>query len=108
MPETLIIRVSDMRRDSGDRELRAGVVGAEKRFDNAGIKVDAGTSSKLVDGPGDRELRAIGPIRGHGIERIYHRHDPGFQGNLLAPQRVGKATAVDPLVVRANDPKHTG
>src|SRR3954466_8819377 len=108
MPETLIIRVSDIRRGSGDRKLRAAAVGAQKRLDNSSIEVDAGTPSKLVDGPGHRQLRTIGPVRGHCIERIRHRHYSGFQRDLLAPECIGKTTAVDPFVMRADDAKHTG
>ena len=55
-----------------------------------------------------RTRLAVGPARGHGVEGVGHRDDPRLDGDLLAPESVGKAAAVEPLVVRAHDAQHVG
>src|SRR5262249_60717115 len=49
------------------------------------------------------ERRLVGPPRPQRVVHVHHRHDAGQVGDLLAHQLVRVASAVDPLVVVAEE-----
>jgi hypothetical protein len=76
--------------------------------DAVGIELGPSTLYQLTQGMTQRQRRTVGPDARHCIERVCYRHDAGFKRDCLGGQAVGKAGAVEPLVVRSDDCQYCG
>src|SRR4029450_3754433 len=59
-----------------------------------------------IDGLFGSECASIRPIGCHRIEEVGHSHDLRQQGNVVAAESVGVATAIEQLVVMTYDLSH--
>src|SRR5437879_3587376 len=82
--------------------------GGEERLHDLGIELDAFPVLELLERVGHQQRGAVGPQAGHRVERVGHGDDAHFDRDLLALQAVGKALAVEPLMVGAHDGERRG
>ena len=74
----------------------------QKGIHHERVKLLVGKTLQFRHGPLNREGLPIRPIRGHGIESIQNRHDPGAQRNFLSRQAVWVTQTVIPLLMVVN------
>src|SRR5206468_3012070 len=73
-------------------------------FHDVRVELDASVLADLAKGLlGGEGLGAVGPRRGHRLERVGDVEDPRPERDVLALEAVGIARAVEPLVVVADD-----
>jgi hypothetical protein len=89
-------------------QLEGAVQHAHERRDASRIELGPDPGLELGQDIVQIERRAVGPLAGHGVERIGHGHDAGGQRDLLTPQSVREPAAVEPLVVPPHDGEHRG
>ncbi len=89
---------------SGGSEVEAATLDeGEHRVDDHRVPLVAGALAEAAERLVDREGPAVGPVRGHRIERVGHRDHPRAEGDRLAGQPVGVARPIERLVVMADD-----
>ena len=76
-----------------------GLARPAERVDDRGIEVRSRRALHFGHRIGNGHRVLVRPRMRHGVERIGHSYDARLNRNLLAPQPVGKAGPIEPLVM---------
>src|SRR3954471_14214709 len=91
---------------SGDRRLdllERGVRKLRERGDDVRIELRAALGCYLCAGALKRGLRAVGPVRRHGVEGVHYGEDPCEQRDVLPGEPIGISTSIPAFVMVAHD-----
>src|SRR5690606_25010068 len=71
-----------------------------------GVVALAAPGADFGEGGVEPQGRPVGAVGHHGFDHVGHRHDAGFEADILALEALGVAGAVEALVVLVGDIRH--